>query len=59
MQSDNEKKVYEALDELGIAYTRIEHPPVYTVAEEKSIGIVLLALSVRTYSFATKRGITI
>ena len=29
----NELKVYEVLDELGLAYTRHEHPPVYTVEE--------------------------
>lgn len=31
--TDGERRVYEALDALGIAYTRHEHPPVFTVEE--------------------------
>jgi len=31
--SDKEAKVYEVLKELGVSYTRYEHPPVYTVEE--------------------------
>lgn len=31
--NDAEQRVYEALDSLGIAYTRHEHPPVFTVEE--------------------------
>jgi len=31
--SEKEKRVYQVLDELGIAYTRYEHPPVFTVEE--------------------------
>ncbi len=31
--SDPEQAVYAALDALGIAYTRHEHPPVFTVEE--------------------------
>ncbi len=33
MVTENEQKVYEALEQLGIEYTRYEHPPVYTVEE--------------------------
>lgn len=33
MIDDKEKKLHEFLDELGISYTRHEHPPVYTVKE--------------------------
>jgi len=33
MQSDLEKKVYEVLEELGMTYSKVEHPPVYTVAQ--------------------------
>ncbi len=33
MTTENEQKVYDVLDELGIEYTRYEHPPVYTVEE--------------------------
>ncbi len=33
MTAEKEKKVYEVLERLGIAYTRHEHPPVYTVEQ--------------------------
>jgi Ala-tRNA(Pro) deacylase len=33
MSVDAEQKVYEALRRLGISYSRIEHPPVFTVEQ--------------------------
>ncbi len=33
MISEQEQKVYDVLEELGLAYERFEHPPVYTVEE--------------------------
>ncbi len=33
MISEREQQVYDLLEELGIAYKRYEHPPVYTVDE--------------------------
>ncbi len=36
MIAEKEKKLYDLLDKLGIAYTRHEHPPVYTVDEAKA-----------------------
>jgi Ala-tRNA(Pro) deacylase len=33
MTAEKEKKVYEVLEKLGIAFTRHEHPPVYTVEQ--------------------------
>lgn len=33
MVTENEQKLYDALEQLGIEYTRYEHPPVYTVEE--------------------------
>ena len=33
MISETEQKVYDTLDQLKLAYTRYEHPPVYTVEE--------------------------
>lgn len=33
MTTENEQRVYEVLEKLGIAFTRHEHPPVYTVEE--------------------------
>ncbi|GAG03777.1 unnamed protein product, partial [marine sediment metagenome] len=41
MSSESEKKVYETLDRLGIAYSRLEHPPVFTVEQaEKHWGSI-------------------
>jgi len=31
MSTENEERVYEVLEKLGIAYVKHEHPPVYTV----------------------------
>lgn len=33
MPKENEQKVYEVLEKLGISYDRHEHPPVFTVEE--------------------------
>ena len=33
--TENERKVFEVLGKLGIAYVRHEHPPVFTVEEAK------------------------
>lgn len=33
MITESEQKLYDVFDELGIEYTRYEHPPVYTVEE--------------------------
>lgn len=33
MVAENEQKVYEILNKLGISYVRHEHPPVFTVEE--------------------------
>ncbi len=41
MSSEREKKVYEVLDRLGIAYSKLEHPPVFTVQQaEKHWGSI-------------------
>ncbi len=41
MSSEREKKVYEVLDRLGIAYSRLEHPAVFTVEQaEKYWGSI-------------------
>jgi Ala-tRNA(Pro) deacylase len=37
MITENEQKVYDALSELGIPYSRYEHEPVYTVAEAEQL----------------------
>ncbi len=41
MSSEREKKVYEALERLGIAYSKLEHPAVFTVEQaEKHWGSI-------------------
>jgi Ala-tRNA(Pro) deacylase len=35
-ESERERKLLDRLESLGIAYTRIEHPPVYTVEQARS-----------------------
>jgi Ala-tRNA(Pro) deacylase len=41
MSSESEKKVYEVLERLGISYSRLEHPPVFTVDQaEKHWGSI-------------------
>jgi len=41
MSSESEKKVYEVLGRLGIAYSKLEHPPVFTVEQaEKHWGSI-------------------
>jgi Ala-tRNA(Pro) deacylase len=41
MSSETEQKVYEVMDRLGIAYTRLEHAPVFTVEQaEKHWGSI-------------------
>lgn len=36
MSTENEEKVYEALNKLSIPYTEHEHPPVYTVEQAEN-----------------------
>ncbi len=41
MSLESEKKVYEVLDRLSIAYSKLEHPPVFTVEQaEKHWGSI-------------------
>lgn len=37
--TDNQKKVYAKLDEMGISYEVQQHPPVYTIEEMDELGI--------------------
>lgn len=39
MISENEKKVYEALDRLGIRFVSYEHIPVYTIPELNELNL--------------------
>jgi Ala-tRNA(Pro) deacylase len=39
MISENEKKVYDVLDELKISYTCVQHIPVYTIDEVDNLNL--------------------
>ena len=39
MITENEQKVYDALDDLGISYVRYEHEPVFTMEELNKVEI--------------------
>lgn len=42
--SENEKKVYDALNQLGIPFTRYEHIPVYTIPEIDNLNMEMEGL---------------
>jgi Ala-tRNA(Pro) deacylase len=54
--SQKEKRVYEVLDELGISYSRHEHPPVYTVEEAKKQWIEIIGAHCKNLFLRNKKG---
>ncbi len=55
--TDGERRVYEALDALGIAYTRHEHPPVFTVEEAEQHWQGIDATHCKNLFLRNKKGI--
>lgn len=51
-----EEKVYEVLDNLGIEYRKIEHPPVYTVEEADRYWADLEGAHTKNLFFRNKKG---
>jgi len=51
-----EEKVYEVLDNLGIEYRKIEHPPVYTVEEANEYWADLEGAHTKNLFFRNKKG---
>ncbi|MEW5816561.1 MAG: prolyl-tRNA synthetase associated domain-containing protein [Spirochaetota bacterium] len=53
---EKERKVYEALESLGIPYTRHEHPAVYTVDEAKEYWENIKGLHSKNLFLRNKKG---
>jgi Ala-tRNA(Pro) deacylase len=54
--SDKEKRVYTVLEELGISYTRHEHPPVYTVEEAEKHWAEIVGAHCKNLFLRNKKG---
>jgi Ala-tRNA(Pro) deacylase len=54
--SENEKRVYEVLGELGISYTRHEHPPVFTVEEAEKHWTKIIGAHCKNLFLRNKKG---
>ncbi len=54
--SDKEAKVYEILEKLGVAYTRHEHPPVYTVEEAEKHWTAISGAHCKNLFLRNKKG---
>lgn len=54
--SEKEKKVYAVLDELGISYTRHEHPPVYTVEQAEEHWTQIIGAHCKNLFLRNKKG---
>jgi Ala-tRNA(Pro) deacylase len=54
--SDKEAKVYEVLKELGVSYTRHEHPPVYTVEEAEKYWTDITGAHCKNLFLRNKKG---
>ena len=51
-----EDEVCRALDELGIPYTRVDHPPVYTVAQARPYAIYRGEVHVKNLFLRSRKG---
>lgn len=56
MTTENEQKVYEVLEKLGIAFTRHEHPPVYTVGEAEQHWVNITGAHCKNLFLRNKKG---
>lgn len=54
--SEKETKVYEVLGQLGISYTRHEHPPVYTVEEAEKHWTTITGAHCKNLFLRNKKG---
>jgi Ala-tRNA(Pro) deacylase len=54
--SEKEEKVYAVLDELGISYSRHEHPPVYTVEEAEKHWTQIIGAHCKNLFLRNKKG---
>lgn len=54
--SDKEAKVYKVLEEMGVSYTRHEHPPVYTVEEAEKYWTDIRGAHCKNLFLRNKKG---
>jgi Ala-tRNA(Pro) deacylase len=54
--SEKEERVLAALDDLGITYTRHEHPPVYTVEEAEKQWTTIIGAHCKNLFLRNKKG---
>lgn len=54
--SEKEERVYVVLDELGISYTRHEHPPVFTVEEAEKHWTQITGAHCKNLFLRNKKG---
>jgi Ala-tRNA(Pro) deacylase len=54
--SNKEAKVYEVLEQLGIPFTRHEHPPVYTVEEAEKHWTAITGAHCKNLFLRNKKG---
>ena len=52
----NEEKIYQVLDDLHIAYERLDHEPISSVIEAAEKGIVLPGQQVKNLVLKSKKG---
>lgn len=53
---NNEKKVYDILEELNISYEKREHPPVYTCEEAKKFTADMKGIHTKNLFLRNKKG---
>jgi|GEM_PF-6766445 len=51
----NEEKIYQVLDDLHIAYERLDHEPISSVIEAAEKGIVLPGQQVKNLVFSSSK----
>ena len=54
--SEKEERVYEVLGELGVSFTRYEHPPVYTVEEAEKHWTEIIGAHCKNLFLRNKKG---
>ncbi len=54
--TNTEQKVYDTLDEMGIGYTRHDHPPVFTVEEAEAYWADIEGTHVKNLFLRDKKG---
>ncbi|SKC84738.1 prolyl-tRNA synthetase associated domain-containing protein [Maledivibacter halophilus] len=56
MITENERKVYEVLCNLGISYTKYEHDPVYTIEEANNLDVNIIGKHCKNLFIRNRKG---